>query len=79
MKDKIHPKYYENAKVTCACGATFETGSTKPELEVEICSMCHPYYTGTAKLIDTTGRVDRFKARLEKQKKLKEKVTRTKK
>ena len=86
MKEKIpaqkadkHPKYYENAKVTCSCGATFETGSTKPELEVEICSMCHPYYTGTAKLIDTTGRVDRFKARLEKQKKLKEKVKTAKK
>ncbi len=74
MKEKIHPKYYENAKVTCACGATFETGSTKPELEVELCSMCHPYYTGTAKLIDTTGRVDRFKARVEKQKKLKAKL-----
>lgn len=74
MKDKIHPKYYEKAKVTCACGATFETGSTKSELEVDLCSMCHPYYTGTAKLIDTTGRVDRFKARVEKQKKLKEKL-----
>lgn len=75
MKEKIHPKYYENAKVTCSCGATFETGSTQPEIKVEICSMCHPYYTGTAKLIDTAGRVDRFRAKLEKQKVLKAKNT----
>lgn len=66
MKKNIHPKYYKDAKVTCACGATFETGSTEPEIQVEICSMCHPFFTGTQKLIDTAGRVDRFKARLEK-------------
>lgn len=66
MKQNIHPKYYDKSKVKCACGATFETGSTEPEINVEICSLCHPFYTGTQKLIDTAGRVDRFKARLEK-------------
>ena len=63
VKEGIHPKYYPNAKVTCACGNTFETGSTKPELRVEICSKCHPYFTGKQKLVDTGGRVDRFKKR----------------
>lgn len=73
MKKDIHPKYYPNAKVTCACGNKFETGSTEPEIEVEICSACHPFYTGTQKLIDTAGRVDRFKARMEKADKFKNK------
>lgn len=67
MKKDIHPKYYDNAKVTCACGHTFFTGSTEPEIKVEICSMCHPFFTGTAKLIDTAGRVDKFKARMAKK------------
>lgn len=75
MKKDIHPKYYKDAKVSCACGATFITGSTEPEIQVEICSMCHPFYTGTQKLVDTAGRVDRFKAKLEKA----EKFARTKK
>ena len=61
MKKDIHPQYYPNAKATCACGNTFTTGSTKPELNVEICSACHPFYTGKEKLIDTAGRVDRFR------------------
>lgn len=69
MKTKIHPQYYPEAKVVCACGNTFTTGSTKPELHVEICSNCHPFFTGKSKLIDTAGRVDRFRARLEKGKK----------
>jgi len=68
MKKNIHPKYYDKAKVTCACGATFTTGSTEPEIHVEICSMCHPFYTGTQKYIDTAGRLDNFKARLQKTK-----------
>lgn len=63
VKEGIHPKYYPNAKVTCACGNTFETGSTKPELRVEICSKCHPFFTGRQKLVDTGGRVDRFNRR----------------
>ena len=62
MKEKIHPKY-QKATVRCVCGETFETGSTKPELTVEICSKCHPFYTGKQKLVDSGGRVDRFKKR----------------
>ena len=63
MKTKIHPKYYDNAKVTCLCGNTFTTGSTKPELRVEVCSKCHPFYTGEQRIVDTMGRVERFKKR----------------
>ena len=63
MKPDIHPKYFPEAKVTCACGHKFTIGSTKPELSVEICSNCHPFYTGKENLIDTAGRVERFKAR----------------
>ena len=60
MKPDIHPEY-QLATVTCSCGNTFETRSTKPELHVEICSACHPFYTGKQKLMDTAGRVERFK------------------
>ena len=60
MKKEIHPKYGP-AKVTCACGETFESGSTKKELRVEICSKCHPFFTGKQKFVDTSGRVDKFK------------------
>jgi large subunit ribosomal protein L31 len=60
MQEGIHPKY-GSATVRCACGETFETGSTKPELRVEICSQCHPFFTGKQKLVDTGGRVDKFK------------------
>jgi large subunit ribosomal protein L31 len=66
MKKDIHPKYYPKAKVTCSCGNTFEVGSTESELHVEVCSACHPFYTGTAKFIDTAGRVDKFQARVRK-------------
>ncbi len=66
MKKEIHPKYYKNAKVTCACGNSFSTGSSQKEIQVEICSSCHPFYTGKSKLIDTAGRVDRFKKMVEK-------------
>ena len=62
MKDGIHPKY-QKAQVKCACGETFETGSTKANLNVEICSKCHPFYTGKQKIADTGGRVDKFKKR----------------
>ena len=75
MKPKIHPKYYDKAKVTCACGNEFETGSTKDKIHVEICSACHPFFTGKKKLIDTAGRVDRFKDRMAKKKDLKTKVS----
>ncbi len=67
MKKDIHPLYYPDAKVTCACGNTFIVGSTQPELKVEICSACHPFYTGKQKLIDTARRVDKFKKKLEKK------------
>ncbi|NLY39347.1 MAG: 50S ribosomal protein L31 [Firmicutes bacterium] len=60
MKDKIHPQYYRTT-VTCACGESFETGSTKENLRVEICSKCHPFFTGKQKFVDTGGRVERFK------------------
>ena len=60
MKQKIHPKY-DTTIVTCACGNTIETRSTVPEIHVEICSSCHPFYTGKQKLVDTAGRVERFK------------------
>ncbi len=59
MKEKIHPKY-EKAQVRCACGETFETKSTRQALRVDICSKCHPFYTGKRQMVDTGGRVDRF-------------------
>lgn len=64
MKKDIHPTYYPDAKITCACGASFTVGSTEKEIHVEICSMCHPYYTGKEKLLDTAGRVDKFRQRV---------------
>lgn len=67
MKEKIHPKYTVST-VKCACGASFQTRSTKPEILVEICSSCHPFYTGKKKLIDTTGRVERFEKLMAKKK-----------
>jgi len=68
VKEGIHPNY-ATATVKCACGATFETRSTKPEISVEICSKCHPFYTGKQKLIDTGGRVDKFRKRYNLQSK----------
>lgn len=65
MKEKIHPKYVEST-VTCACGNTFRTRSTNPEIKVEICSMCHPFFTGKQKIVDTEGRVEKFMAKVEK-------------
>ncbi len=64
MKSGIHPTYNEKVRVTCACGNSFETGSTESEIHVEVCSNCHPFYTGKQKLVDTTGRVDRFTKKL---------------
>lgn len=63
MKADIHPTYYPNATFTCACGATYTMGSTKEKVSVEICAKCHPFYTGTEKVLDTAGRVEKFKAR----------------
>ena len=66
MKEGIHPKF-DKVKVTCACGETFETGSTKKEIRVEICSKCHPMFTGKQRMVDSGGQVEKFKKRLEKK------------
>ena len=71
MKADTHPTFYNDTKVTCACGNTFITGSTFPQITVEVCYNCHPFYTGQMKYVDTAGRVDAFRA---KQKKVQEKV-----
>jgi large subunit ribosomal protein L31 len=67
VKDKIHPKYYTDAKAICACGNTFITGSTKQILKVELCSKCHPSFTGERRVVDTAGRVERFKRRYQRE------------
>lgn len=66
-KSDIHPKYHQ-AKVDCACGHKFVVGSTKEKLEIEICSHCHPFYTGGSRVIDTAGKVEKYRARLAKKK-----------
>jgi large subunit ribosomal protein L31 len=71
MKKDIHPEYHKT-KVHCACGSEFETGSTLKEISVEICSQCHPFFTGKQKLIDTAGRVERFKNKYAKYSESKE-------
>ncbi len=63
MKKDIHPAYYSEAKISCACGVAFTLGSTKPVIEVEICSQCHPFFTGQDRILDVAGKVERFKAR----------------
>ena len=60
MKTGIHPTYYDEAQVVCSCGHTYVTGATKPELRVEICSNCHPFFTGEQRIVDTEGRVERL-------------------
>lgn len=67
MKEKIHPKFYPDAKVICSCGRTFTTGSTQPTLKVELCSGCHPFFTGEQRIVDTAGRVERFKRKYKLQ------------
>jgi len=67
MKQSIHPTYYSQAAVSCACGNTATIGSTIQTISVELCSKCHPFYTGTQKLVDTAGRVERFKQRSQKK------------
>lgn len=71
MKSGIHPKYFEKAEISCACGAVLTAGSTVEKMSIEICSNCHPLYTGKKKTLDTTGRVDRFKKLSEKAEALK--------
>lgn len=79
MKKEIHPKYFENTKVTCSCGAAFEISSTIPELKVEICSNCHPIYTGKKKFIDTAGRLEKFKMKMDKSKRMQEEISKREK
>jgi len=67
LKPKIHPKYYPEAQVICSCGNTFVTGATVPEIRTDVCSACHPFYTGEQRIVDTAGQVERFMRRLEKQ------------
>ncbi|GIK72768.1 MAG: hypothetical protein BroJett021_17560 [Chloroflexota bacterium] len=67
MKADIHPKYYPNARVICSCGATWITGSTVPEIRTDVCSTCHPFYTGEQRIVDTAGQVERFMKRLERR------------
>lgn len=66
MKSKIHPKYYNETVVTCVCGNSFTTGSTKKTIQVDICSSCHPFFTGEMKFVDTQGRVDKFRQKMQK-------------
>ncbi len=63
MKKAIHPEFYDDAKITCACGTTYEIGSTEQKIDVELCAACHPFYTGEQKIIDTARRVEKYKAR----------------
>lgn len=66
MKQSIHPAYFDDAAVVCSCGNTFTTGSTMKQISVEVCSKCHPFYTGQVKYIDSMGRVERFQAKQKK-------------
>ncbi|QQG46478.1 MAG: 50S ribosomal protein L31 [Candidatus Niyogibacteria bacterium] len=70
MKKDIHPAYFPSAAIKCACGKTYKVGSTKEKIEIEICANCHPFFTGKEKLIDTAGRVERFKAKRERAAKI---------
>jgi len=70
MKKDIHPKYYEKAKISCSCGSIFTAGSTEEELKVELCSACHPFYTGKQKLVDTAKRVEKFQEKMDKTQKI---------
>ncbi len=67
MKSEIHPKYFPSSQIKCACGNILTVGSTKEKMEVEVCSACHPFFTGKAKVLDAAGRVERFRARAAKK------------
>jgi large subunit ribosomal protein L31 len=69
MKKEIHPPYYKKSETSCACGASFKIGSTKEKIKVEVCSSCHPFYTGKKKILDTMGRVEKFNKKLAQKKK----------
>jgi len=78
MQKDIHPTFYKEAKVTCACGAEFSIGSTAKEIKIEVCSQCHPFFTGQEKVMDTAGRVEKFKTRQSKAKTTKTKTVKPK-
>jgi len=78
MKKDIHPQYHTEAEVTCSCGQSFSIGSTREKISVEICSNCHPYFTGKEKIVDTAGRVEKFKARAQASEKNKTATKKTK-
>ena len=67
MKTEIHPKYFADATVTCSCGNTWQTGATKAQIKVELCSQCHPFFTGEQRIVDTEGRVERLRRRFNLQ------------
>ena len=67
MKTDIHPEYHPKAKISCACGAAYEVGSTMPEIAVELCAACHPFYSGKQKIIDSARRVEKFQTRTTKK------------
>lgn len=79
MKKDIHPNYYPNATIKCACGNVLTVGSTKKEMDVEICASCHPFFSGKEKLIDTAGRVEKFRQKMAKSKIVKKIPKRSKK
>ncbi len=76
MKEGIHPEYYPEAKVTCACGNSWTVGSTQPEIRTDVCSACHPFYTGEQRIVDSGGQVDRFLKKLERRKSKMEEIER---
>ena len=78
MKQGIHPKYFDDCQVSCICGNKFTTGSTLQKIEVEVCSKCHPFFTGQQKFVDIKGRIDKFNERLNKSKNYKKKVKKAK-
>ena len=67
MKEEIHPQYFSEATVTCACGNSWTTGATQEQIRTDVCSACHPFYTGEQRIVDTAGQVERFMRRLEKR------------
>ena len=71
MKPGIHPQYFDDCKITCACGNSFTTGATVPEIKIDVCSKCHPFFTGEMKFVDTLGRVEKFQAKQQKAKEIK--------
>jgi large subunit ribosomal protein L31 len=72
MKEGIHPKYFSEAQVICACGNTWTTGATQEEIRTDVCSACHPFFTGEQRIVDTAGQVERFMRRLEKKQEISE-------